>query len=288
MHTLTTEQLNYAKNVLRKWIEKNRKDTPLLLDIKEKHIHRTADFVFKLKVEQEEAHLAELIALLHDIAFFVSDNQPGHVEKGMDILFDKKICKKRLIEKLIPDIKPSDDLYKIIFKAISNHGKWNVDKTDMTERESLHVDIIRDADKLDNLIYVRPGISIKKMLPHKGLRKQDLIDGKLTDKVYKSFMDRKTVDYREALTAPDWWAIWAAYVFDFALPNSVELVEKSGVVKRSLDKVRFTDKQTAERFLCMRHEVDLFFDEQLPQRERKADTEKFVTDLLNLQIHGIQ
>ena len=87
MNTLTQESYDFAIGVLVGWIAEDRTDTSLLLQIKEAHIRRTSEFIDQMGICEEERLLAKLIAELHDLAFFISDDEKNHVKLTIDILF---------------------------------------------------------------------------------------------------------------------------------------------------------------------------------------------------------
>ncbi|MCL2444792.1 hypothetical protein FWD07_01560 [Candidatus Saccharibacteria bacterium] len=246
-----------------RWIEENRKESDLLNNIKEAHIRRVAGFVCEMGVAEEDAPLAELIAWLHDLAFYVSDDEENHVHNALEIVFDQG-----LIYDLIPAILPKNEIYKIIRKAIKHHGDLLVDRADMTEREWLHVCIVRDADKLDNLVHVKPGTSIEDLLRHKkgtdgkSLTEADLIHGVVSDEVYSTFMSGSTINYAIVKTACDWWVAWSAYAFDLLLPESKRLVRESRAIRSFMSRGEFSDPKTSTRFAAMIARMDGFLEEQ--------------------------
>ena len=102
-----------------------------------------------LGLTEEEIQVAKLIALLHDIGRFeqvkltegfIDNNHFDHADYGAEILF-----KGNMIRKFIDENKYDE----IIKKAIYNHNKLKIEK-DLDEKQKLHCQIIRDADKLDN------------------------------------------------------------------------------------------------------------------------------------------
>ncbi len=104
-------------------------------------LHQSDEISFTLNLDEDDNYLACLIALLHDIGRFKLNDEIDHSLLGVQILFDENKIKDY-------DIQESD--YKIIKKAILNHNKYNIDD-DLTVREKLHCQIVRDADKIDIL-----------------------------------------------------------------------------------------------------------------------------------------
>ena len=138
-----------AKKAFKEYAKKyNPEDEKIKIKIA--HIQRVARnskrIAQNLKLSQEDIELAELIGLLHDIGrfeqvrlyhTFVDKDSINHGEYGAKILFEDG-----LIRKFIND----DRFDKIIKLAIINHNRADIEEG-LTEREILHAQIIRDADK---------------------------------------------------------------------------------------------------------------------------------------------
>jgi len=114
-------------------------------------VHQAEEICRSLNMDTYERDLASFIALTHDIARFrqwteyktFNDAKSfDHGNMGADILFKEGMIKKF-------DVNPDD--YEVIKKAIRNHNKYMVEDG-LNERELLHANIIRDADKID-IIY---------------------------------------------------------------------------------------------------------------------------------------
>ena len=133
--------------------------------LKAGHIYRVADnadlIARSIGLPQEEIDLAWLIGMLHDFGrfeqlrrynTFIDSESVDHAELGADLLFGGPLDGddplhggiKTNIRDFISD--STDDL--IIEKAIRYHSALKI-PSDLTEREQLHCEIIRDADKID-------------------------------------------------------------------------------------------------------------------------------------------
>ena len=146
-----------AKKEFKKYVEKYDINNPKI-KLKVAHIERTSRIAKKiaesLELQKEDIELAELIGLLHDIGRFEQVKRYGtfvdylsenHAEIGVKILFE---------EGLIRNFIEDDKYDRIIKLAIINHNRDKKQITkNMSNREKLHVKLIRDSDKTD-ILYI--------------------------------------------------------------------------------------------------------------------------------------
>ncbi|MCR5097835.1 MAG: HD domain-containing protein [Lachnospiraceae bacterium] len=129
------------------------KDTKVWLKIE--HSYRVCDIALQIASsvfsDDKDIELAWIMGLLHDIGRFEQLRRYGtfldahsidHAELGADILF-----KDGIIDRFNTDGLP-DDWMILTEKAIRLHNKLNL-PGDLTVREKLFCDILRDADKVD-------------------------------------------------------------------------------------------------------------------------------------------
>ena len=188
-----------AKKAFKEYVKKyNPEDEKIKIKIV--HIEKVAEnskrIAQNLGLSQEDVELAELIGLLHDIGrfeqvrlyhTFVDKDSINHGEYGAKILFEDG-----LIRNFIKDNK----FDKIIKLAIVNHNRADIEE-DLTERERLHAKIIRDADKTDIFRILISGD--KKAI----WEKADLSDDKISDEIYREFVEDKRINYKERKTSAD-------------------------------------------------------------------------------------
>ena len=140
-----------AKKEFLKYVE-NYNPEDEKIKIKINHIQRVADIAKniaqQLELNEEDIKLAELIGLLHDIGrfeqvrlyhTFMDKDSINHGEFGVKLLFEEGLIRK-FIE--------TDKYDSIIKLAIINHNRLNIEQG-LSDREYLHAQIIRDADKAD-------------------------------------------------------------------------------------------------------------------------------------------
>ena len=206
------------------------------IKIKIAHIQRVAQnskrIAQNLKLSQEDIELAELIGLLHDIGrfeqvrlyhTFVDKDSINHGEYGAKILFEDGLIRK------------------IIKLAIINHNRADIEEG-LTEREILHAQIIRDADKTDIFSVLVSGD--KKAI----WEKADLSDDKISDEIYREFVEEKRINYKERKTSADILVSHFCYVYDLNFPETREIIKENKYIDKLYQRFIFNDTETTKRF----------------------------------------
>lgn len=143
--------INSTKNEINKYIN-NYDLSNEKIRLKKEHIVRTAklctNIAKNLKLNDEDTYLAEVIGLLHDIGRFEQiriyntfndKSSIDHAKMGIKVLFEDNLINKLNIDK---------KYYNTIKIAILNHNKNNIENN-ISKKDKLFCQIIRDADKLD-------------------------------------------------------------------------------------------------------------------------------------------
>lgn len=214
------------------------------IKIKIAHIERVTQIARKLaedlNLSQEDIELAELIGLLHDIGrfeqvkiynTFLDKDSVNHAEYGVKVLFEDG-----LIRKFIKDNKYD----KIIKLAILNHNKIEIEEG-LSDKERLHAKIIRDADKTD-IFYVLT-ISDKKEIWYSS----DLSNQKISEEVYKDFIENRLINYKLVKTGVDLLAINFSYIFNLYFKQSIKIIDDNNYLDKLYNRFKFNDQQTKER-----------------------------------------
>lgn len=215
------------------------------IKLKIAHIERVATNARKiaetLNLSKEDTELSELIGLLHDIGrfeqvriyhTFVDKDSINHGECGVNILFEQGLIRKFIEE---------DKYDKIIKLAILNHNRAEIEEG-LTERENLHAQIIRDADKMD-IFYVLT-IGYKKAI----WEKADLSDDKISDEIYREFMEDKYINYKERNTSADILVSHFAYVYDLNFRETIQIVKENNYLEKLYKRFTFNDPETMEKY----------------------------------------
>ncbi len=229
------------KNYVKKYDINNSK-----IALKIAHIERTSqiarNLTENLNLEKEDIELAELIGLLHDIGRFeqvriyntFSDKDSvNHGELGAKILFEDGEI-RRFIE---------EDRYDNIIKtAIVNHNRNRETMQWSNEKEELHSKIIRDADKID-ILYI---LTFEEKEVAWG--KADLSNEKITDEIYREFMNKESIDYRKRETIADKLVSHFAFIYDFNYTFSLKIVKENGYIDKIYKRFKFKDNETEKKY----------------------------------------
>ena len=233
-----------AKKAFKEYVKKyNPEDEKIKIKIA--HIERVAEnskrIAENLNLSQEDIELAELIGLLHDIGrfeqvrlyhTFVDKDSINHGEYGAKVLFEDG-----LIRKFIKD----DKFDRIIKLAIINHNRADIEEG-LTEREKLHAKIIRDADKADIFTILISGD--KKAI----WEKTDLSDDKISDEIYREFVEDKRINYKERKTSADILVSHFNYVYDLNFPETRKIIRDNKYIDKLYQRFKFNDAETMKRF----------------------------------------
>ena len=226
-----------AKKAFKEYVKKyNPEDEKIKIKIV--HIEKVAEnskrIAQNLGLSQEDVELAELIGLLHDIGrfeqvrlyhTFVDKDSINHGEYGAKILFEDG-----LIRNFIKDNK----FDKIIKLAIVNHNRADIEE-DLTERE-------RDADKTDIFRILISGD--KKAI----WEKADLSDDKISDEIYREFVEDKRINYKERKTSADILVSHFNYVYDLNFPETRKIIRDNKYIDKLYQRFKFNDAETMKRF----------------------------------------
>lgn len=254
-----------AKKAFKEYIENYDINNPKV-KLKIAHIERTANIARKtaesLNLEKEDVELAELIGLLHDIGrfeqvkrynTFVDHLSENHAKLGADILF-----KENLIRKFIED----DKYDRIIKLAILNHNKDknNITK-DITEKEKLHIKLIRDSDKTD-IIYLLT-FEDKKA----AWEKEDLSEEVFTDEIYREFIEDKNILYPNMKTCADRLIGHFAFVYDFNYEYGLKTIYENKYYTKIYSRFNFSSKKTKEQFVDIYKTTINYINERLSKKD---------------------
>lgn len=214
----------------------------------------------KLNLSEEDIELAKLIALLHDIGRFEQIKTTGnfndskemdHAEYGIKVLFE---------ENLIRDFIDDDKYDDVIYKAILNHNKLNIEDG-LNEKELLHSKIIRDADKLDNF-RVKETEKLEDTFP--GIYNEETINYEsISEKVLSDFMNAELIKLDDRKTQIDYWICILAFVFDLNFKESLEFVKDKNYMNILIDRIEYKNEDTKFKMEKIREFVNKYLEEQV-------------------------
>ena len=236
-----------AKKVFKEYIKKYD-PTNGKIAIKIAHMYRVAEIAKNtakyLRLSDEDVRLAELIGLLHDIGRFEQIKQfntfddkksINHGELGIKILFQDNLI-RQFIEDTCYD--------RIIYLAIINHNKnQSLLTKDVTKRERLHMNIIRDSDTLDILNIIIDDNADKKAL----YDKEDLTDETLSDEIYNEFMKVRELDYGKIKNSADLLITRYMFIWNMNYNYALQEIKNRQYLEKLYNKFIYKDQKTMDR-----------------------------------------
>jgi hypothetical protein len=188
----------------------------------------------------EYVELAKIIAVLHDIARWnqmirynsFTDIRGDHGEEGADIILQNDI---------LNGLK--DDTKQIILTSIREHNKKYTNTYD--DFTQIFVNIIRDADRIDNLYievenYSNTDNSMKNILPFSD-------EHKLSKSIYDNIMCCRLSDSKDRETKIDFKFFKMAWCFDIKIAKSIEIILENKYIDDIYNDINSPDEimQTA-------------------------------------------
>ena len=197
-----------------------------------------------LELDKINTELAMIIALLHDIGRFDQAKEMktfreditsfDHATLGVKLLFEKGEIKNYVDD---------EQVYQIIEKAIGNHSKYILDETGMSDIEILHCKIIRDADKIDSF----RAKTVDDIYAMANITKEDIENSKVTEKVYNTFKEHKTILSKDRQTGLDIWVSYIAFIYGLEFKGSYELINKNDYLNKLFNRFKYkVDNLTME------------------------------------------
>ena len=214
--------------------------------LKIRHTYRVADLSDRiaesLGLSGPDRDLAWLIGMLHDIGrfeqvrrynTFIDANSVNHAHLSADLLFKEGLIDAFVSVHKTSEAGPGDqsaEALPLIEKAVRFHNMLALPE-ELTDRERLFCQIIRDADKVDILwiMYVTPIEEIYRVT------REDLLDSPISPAVYEDIMAGRTVDRKGVCTAMDRRLSHLAFVNGLMYPESRKLVKEQGTLNSLLD-----------------------------------------------------
>ena len=167
----------------------------------------------KLNLNEEEKEVAMIIGLLHDLArfeqwkkyqTFKDLDSIDHADLAVEIL-----KKNNFLRKFIKN----DKYDEIILNSIKYHNKYKI-PSNLDEKESIFVKLIRDADKLDILyLYIDKEIDL------------ELDENELSERVYNTLLNEKTINRKDIRSKIDRLSVSLGFVFDIYYQDSLKLIK---------------------------------------------------------------
>lgn len=271
------------KNVINAFAEYVRNYDPSDEKIKLKidHTYRVAGLCQRiaesLGLSEPDVDIAWFLGMLHDIGRFeqircfgtFNDVQSvDHAEFGADLLFKEGLIRKfaegyyeecelarsgnEEAEQIIKNNEHHNKDTGLIEMAIRQHNKYRV-KEDLTERQRMFCDILRDADKVD-IFKVNADIPMEIIYD---VTTEELKNGVITKEVLESFYKKETVLKSVRRSAVDHIVGHISLLFELVYKESYRQAREQGYVYKLLDFKSDVPEVNAE-FDDMRKYVDEF------------------------------
>ena len=271
------------KNVINAFAEYVRNYDPSDEKIKLKidHTYRVAGLCQRiaesLGLSEPDVDIAWLLGMLHDIGRFEQIRRFGtfndvqsvdHAEFGADLLFKEGLIRKfaegyyeecelarsgnEEAEQIIKNNEHHNKDTGLLEMAIRQHNKYRV-KEDLTERQRMFCDILRDADKVD-IFKVNADIPMEIIYD---VTTEELKNGVITKEVLESFYKKKTVLKSVRKSAVDHIVGHISLLFELVYKESYRQAKEQGYVYKLLDFKSDVPEVNAE-FGDMRKYVDEF------------------------------
>lgn len=271
------------KNVINTFAEYVRNYDPSDEKIKLKidHTYRVAGLCQKiaesLGLSEPDVDIAWLLGMLHDIGRFEQIRRFGtfndaqsvdHAEFGADLLFKEGLIRKfaegyyeecelarsgnEEAEQIIKNNEHHNKDTGLLEMAIRQHNKYRV-KEDLTERQRMFCDILRDADKVD-IFKVNADIPMEIIYD---VTTEELKNGVITKEVLESFYKKETVLKSVRRSAVDHIVGHISLLFELVYKESYRQAREQGYVYKLLGFKSDVPEVNAE-FGDMRKYVDEF------------------------------
>ena len=221
-----------VKQVFSEYVENyNSKDEKIKLKID--HTYRVSELCEQIAISnslnEEDVDIAWLTGMLHDIGRFEQirrfgtfDDQKSvdHAELGIKILFDEDHIRDYV----------SEDIYdNEVYKAIKYHSSFELPK-DLTKREQIFSNILRDADKID-ILKVNIDTPTEQIY---NVTTEELKNAQITPEVMEQFRRHNTILKSLRKTPVDHICGHIALVFGLYYPVSKEIVREQGYLDKLL------------------------------------------------------
>lgn len=271
------------ENVINAFAEYVRNYDPSDEKIKLKidHTYRVAGLCQRiaesLGLSEPDVDIAWLLGMIHDIGRFEQIRRFGtfndvqsvdHAEFGADLLFKEGLIRKfaegyyeecelarsgnEEAEQMIKNNEHHNKDTGLLEMAIRQHNKYRV-KEDLTERQRMFCDILRDADKVD-IFKVNADIPMEIIYD---VTTEELKNGVITKEVLESFYKKETVLKSVRRSAVDHIVGYISLLFELVYKESYRQAREQGYVYKLLDFKSDVPEVNAE-FDDMRKYVDEF------------------------------
>lgn len=221
------------------------------------HTSKVADNCEKiarsLSLREEDVELSWEIGILHDIGrfeqlrryhTFIDADSIDHAQFGADLLFK---------EGLFGMFDPKQTNAKIIETAIRCHSLYRL-PMDLSEKELLFCQIVRDADKVD-IFRANYETGMDKVYY---VTMEELRNSAITPEVYENFLEGHAIPRGIRKTVADHLVGHIALTFELVYPESRKMVIEQGFLWKLLD-TEFDNPETIETMKKIKQRIEIWY-----------------------------
>lgn len=233
------------KKCFKKYISNYDVNEPRI-NLKIIHMYHVAENAKKIAqfigLSKEDQDLAELIGLLHDIGRFEQIRLYGTFSDKFSIDHGQKSVEVLFGDNLIRDFVQDSTNDSIIYKAINNHNKIEIEKG-LNEKEMLHSKIIRDADNLD----IFRGLLEQKIEDFGHLGSTDVSKEILSEEFFEQFKKEKILKYANAKTDMDIMVAIIAHIYAISFKETLEIIKENNYIDKFVKRLDCKDRYTRSK-----------------------------------------
>ncbi len=215
------------------------------IKLKIDHTYRVAEIADRIAVSlnmnDEDRDIAWLLGMLHDIGrfeqlrrynTFVDRESVDHAALSADILFE---------DGKIRDYIDDDKDDALIEKAIRLHNVYILPEN-LTERERIFTDLLRDADKAD-ILKVNCDIPLNEIY---GCSVEEYKKASISEHVLEDALAQRNVDRNYASTPADKLVSTISFIYGVVYPESIRIIEEQGYLNEMMS-FKSENSETVER-----------------------------------------
>lgn len=227
------------------------------------HVAELAETIAKaLQLNEEDAQLAKLIGLVHDIGRFEQlkryDDFRDHLTVDHATLGVEVLKENGLIREFIED----DQYDEIIFTAIENHNKLALPE-DLDDITLLHSKIIRDADKTD-IFRVRSEDPVSDFLP---FTKEETEQSEISKELLDTFYSNRCIVSSSRKTPADTMVSVIAFIYDYNFDCSLKIIQERNLLRKMMREWHFKNPTTQQEVDEMLDYADAYIQKRINNQE---------------------
>ena len=229
------------------------------IDLKIAHTARVVKAIKQISqsiaLDRNDTLLAQTMALFHDVGRFpqykVYKTFKDSISKNHAMLSIEELEQQKILSDL-----PSDEK-ALIIKAIAYHNALELPHN-LTQRERLFAELLRDADKVDILYVVTSYYETKHESQNKTIELELSDATNFTPAILSSFLKGKAILYDDMEAAYDFKLLQLGWINDLNFQRSLELIIAGNYFQKIIDTLPASkDRDKISNYLEKRIEEKL-------------------------------